>query len=177
MFQGDTDVGNSLKAAKEAILRIVKNLSQEQVDKIVDKVALQSETNLKINTPKGWFGTVRNGWTTRKPEPGVRVVSNGIRTPNGVPIVLFLEEGTARAGTGWIYPRTSKKLYVPLTKRAAAGWRPSLVYGKDYVLKNRVRGIKPLHFIAAEREKIEGRIVAETKRTVEGILRQEGFIK
>ena len=108
-----------LKDAKAHVQNIIKSLGQDQLDKIVDRVALQSEASLKQNTPKKFFGQVRAGWTTRKPEEGVRIISNSVAASNGVAIMFFLEYGTANAGTGFIYPKTAKKLYVPLTKRAA----------------------------------------------------------
>lgn len=147
-----------------------------QLDKMVDKVALQTEAALKEATPKRWFGQVRNGWAVQKPEMGVRVLANGATASNGAPIMLFLEEGTANDGQGFIYPKVKKFLYVPLTKRAAGGWRQGLRWGVDFILKLRVRGQKGQHIVAKERPRAMERLKQGYKELTEEILRKEGFL-
>ena len=82
----------------------------------------------------------------------------------------FLEHGTANAGTGFITPRRSKVLYIPLTRSAASGWRPGLVFGVDYVLAKRVRGIQPRNIAAAEAKKAELRLEAAMRAHIHRLI-------
>jgi hypothetical protein len=149
-------------------------MSPIQLDRMVERVAFETEAELKKATPKKWFGQVRAGWKTSKPSLGVRVVSNDVTASNGAPIMLFLEEGTANNGTGFIFPKKAKKLFVPLTRRAAGGWHAGLKYGKDYVLKLKVRGMKGQHIVANERPKAIQRLKDGFKGLIQDVLRKEG---
>jgi hypothetical protein len=154
---------------------IAYKTTPQQLDRMVDRVAVQTEASLKEHTPKRWFGQVRAGWNTAKPDLGVRVLNNDVRASNGALIILFLEEGTANGGTGMIRPRIKNRLYIPLTRRAAGGWHPGLVYGKDYILKKEVHGIKPLHIVADERPRADQRMREGMDQIVEEIVTREGL--
>ena len=67
---------------------------------------------------------------------------------NGNKIMGWLEEGTKDHG-----PVTKKALYIPLTRQAAFGWQPGFVYGRDYILRKRVKGIQARH-IAQEQARL-----------------------
>jgi len=130
----------------EARLRkLAQGMSPAAVDHVVERASLETFAALVRKTPKKWFGQVRRGWVIQKPSLGVRIVVNLHK------VMLWLEEGTANAGTGWIYPKVAKALYIPLKRKAAKGWTPDLVYGEDYILRKRVKGIVPRKIVAQER--------------------------
>jgi hypothetical protein len=149
-----------LTGAARAINRLAglnRALTPEALDSIVDRVALQTMAELVKATPKRWFGQVRRAWHILKPEEGVRIIRNGSK------IMVFLEHGTANGGTGFITPKVKKFLYIPLTRRAAGGWHEGLVYGRDYVLAKRARGIKPRNIVSTEKPKAEARLAEAIK--------------
>ena len=130
------------------LARVGRSVTPAQVDRVVDRVALKSLARLVRDTPKKWTGNTRRAWTIKSPREGVRQVQNASK------VMRFLEFGTANEGTGWIYPVVKKALYIPLTARAAhGGWNPSLIRGTDFILRLRVRGIKPRR-IAQKEEKV-----------------------
>ena len=116
-------------------------------------------------TPKGWTGNTRQGWKIERPKPGVRVVANPMK------VALFLEEGTANGGTGRIFPRVKRFLYIPLNARAAlGGWNATLRRGVDYILRRSVRGIRPRWIARTEGEAAEVRLVKAVQDYIRGIL-------
>lgn len=131
-----------------------RGLTPERIDPVVERVALETLASIIDATPKRWFGQVRRGWHIVRPAPGARLIRNENQ------IMWFLEHGTAQGGAGYITPKRTKVLYVPLTRAAASGWRPGLVFGQDYILAKRVRGIKPRHIAATETKKAEQRLLA-----------------
>lgn len=70
--------------------------------------------------------------------------AGGYQVSNDRPdIIRHLEFGTVAHG-----PVTAKALFIPLTRRAAIrGWNPSLVRGRDYILRKWVRGIRATHLV------------------------------
>lgn len=120
-------------------------MTPERVDPVVARVAAETLRSVVEHTPKKWFGDLRRQWQMHRLAPGRWTVENRSK------IMLFLEEGTANAGTGRIYPVNAKALYIPLVRRAALGWRPGFVYGKDYILRKSVRGITPRWIARDER--------------------------
>jgi hypothetical protein len=150
-------------------------MSPIQLDRMVERVAFETEAELK--KPRRRNGSGRSGQVGKRANRrfGVRVVSNDVTASNGAPIMLFLEEGTANNGTGFIFPKKAKKLFVPLTRRAAGGWHAGLKYGKDYVLKLKVRGMKGQHIVANERPKAIQRLKDGFKGLIQDVLRKEGF--
>lgn len=109
------------KSARATVTRLQKALTPEAVDPVVDEVALRTLAEVIKATPKRWFGQVRRSWQIQTPMPGTRIIVNESK------IMAFLEHGTANEGTGFIRPKRKKALYVPLNRRAAAGWNQSLV--------------------------------------------------
>lgn len=151
-----------------------------QLEKVVERVAFQTEASIKEATPVRFEGQVRRAWNTLNPGPQpdgahVRIVRNDSVTKDGVPIMLFIEEGTANNGTGYIEPKTAKNLYIPLTRRAAGGWRSGLKWGVDYILRKRVRGAKGQHIVAAEVPKVRERLREGFKLMIREILTREGI--
>ena len=184
------------EAAKAKLLKIEKALPA-LVEFVADKTAAQALAILVEATPKKWFGSVRAGWEIEKTGEGKRRVFNDRPTAkNGVAIIKFLEYGTANGGTGYIYPKTQFKertsvryvirggsihtvtrrirykarLYMPLTRRAVAGWNDSLVYGVDYITPLRVRGIKPRRIVAGNLERIRQLQMANMKAAIKRVL-------
>lgn len=146
--------------AAAAVRRIQQGLTPEGIDPIVEKVALKSLAGLVAASPKRWFGQIRSGWTIIKPGPGIRQITipEKLKGPTGVSvadIARFVNFGTADNGTGFIFPKNARRLYIPLMRRAAAGWQPGFIYGSDYVLALKVRGIQGRHFIEPEQAKAQ----------------------
>jgi len=162
--------------AKRRLARLAEGLTATALDPIVDRVMLKGLAMMVRESPKKWFDQIRSGWEVTRPFLGMRVMDIPAtkRTTSGTEIrqiALWVDQGTANAGQGYIYPKTASKLYIPITKRAAVGWNESLKYGKDYVLRDRVRGITPRFFIAPVREKVFANFRTEMVRYVRGLVR------
>lgn len=132
-------------AARRRIDLLTKAMAPERTHQVIAGVAAMAFAKVVRDTPKRWFGQVRGSWQMRHQKVGQVVIANQNK------VMLFLEEGTANAGQGYIYPVRKKMLYIPLNRRASFGWTKSLKRGKDYVLARRVRGIKPRHIVAKAR--------------------------
>lgn len=142
-----------ITGSQETIKRIARMqgaLTPQAIDQVVDRVALETHANLVKATPKRWTGQTRAAWQIISPSLGVRIIRNDSK------VMAFLERGTANNGQGYILPKKGKYLYIPLTRRAMGGWRQGFVYGRDYILKTRVRGIKARRI--AEQEEVRARI-------------------
>ena len=168
--------------------RIERRLTPEALDPFVERIAFMTLRDVVEDTPKKWFGQVRRSWAVRKIGAGFWTIENDNK------IMLFLEEGTQAHG-----PVRAKALFIPLTRKAAVahkeggtrskgsttvtrsipsrggGHRRStstLVYGKDYVLAKRVKGITARH-IARKAEKKAGDVtLAEAEKVIEQIIRE-----
>jgi hypothetical protein len=171
------DIKADLSPIVSTLARVGAALTPQALDPVVERVALRALREVVDATPKKWFGQVRRSWQLEKPELGARLVKNDNK------IMLFLEEGTRahgpkgstvaasgfsasgpqfkvhgnRSGGGFTHqgpvkPKTSR-LYIPLTRRAAFGWRPGLKYGRDYILVPWVRGIQARHIAAKQAQK------------------------
>lgn len=121
-------------------------------------------------TPKRWTGQTRRGWKVNKIGKGSYELTNTPVTPNKPNVMLFLEAGTKAHG-----PKKAKRLFIPLTRRAAmAGprgvvyalkqWRLNQTFGAtdakkkppfimfhDFVWAKWVRGIKPRWIVRKSR--------------------------
>lgn len=140
--------------AKAALERLAARL-HDVVEEASDKTAAQVLALMVEATPKKWFGAVRAGWQIENMGYGVRRVFNDRpKAANGVPIIVFLEHGTANEGQGFIYPVRARALYIPL-KRTAITYRKGLKFGVDYVLAKRVRGIKPRRIVAGNIDQVQ----------------------
>lgn len=138
--------------------RILKGLSPEKLDRLVERESFKALAKLVKASPKKWFGQIRSGWRVTKPRPAARKldIDPAKMTANGTSvadIARFVDQGTKTDGQGYIYPVRAKKLYIPL-RRVAVVWREGLVYGKDYILLNRVKGIKARRFVSPVRRQV-----------------------
>lgn len=139
--------------------RIIKGLAPEKLDRIVEREAFKGLAKLVRASPKKWFGQIRSGWRITKPRIAARrldidpskVTKNGTSVAD---IARFVDRGTANNGTGYIYPKRAKRLYIPL-KRTAVVWREGLKFGKDYILAKRVKGIKARRFVDPVRRQVQ----------------------
>ena len=137
----------------------------------VEIAAWRVHRELVQETPKGWTGNTRREWKVEKVAPAMRRVYNNSK------IMLFLEGGTGWAGTptsngGYIYPKTKKALFIPLTSTAAhMGWSKGMVWGKDYVLAKRVRGIKAMRIVAKMRPRAAQLLRDEMKLFLQRIIK------
>lgn len=108
---------------------------------MLEGIAWKSFARLVAKTPKGFTGLTRQKWSV------IKVAGRGYIITNTSKVMRFLEEGTRAHG-----PKTAKALYIPLNRAAALrGWHPGLVQGSDYILRGRVRGIRALKIVQAER--------------------------
>lgn len=126
----------------KAYLRNVRDAFQKGLHmEVLKKVAWESFARLVIATPKGYTGNTRQSWKVI-PVPNV-----GYIVTNVSKVMLFLELGTKAHG-----PVKAKFLFIPLNRSAAiGGWTEGMVYGTDYVLAKRVRGMQALGIVASER--------------------------
>jgi hypothetical protein len=135
----------------------LRGITPEAIDQMVERAALETLVELVKTTPKQWTGQTRKSWQVQKPAQGVRIVENDSK------VMLFLEKGTKDHG-----PVNKKFLFIPLTRRAAAGWFKGLRYGVDYILKKWVKGIKPMNIVRDERPRARERLLNGMK----GLVRQ-----
>lgn len=142
-----------------------KGLSPGTVDDAAGRAAARVVAGLVRDTPKKWTGNLRRAWQIHKVRNGVRLIRNDSF------IMSFIERGTANGGTGYIFPKVKKFLFIPLTRFAAMnGWTPNLRYGVSYILRRFVRGIRPRWIVRKWRDKSVDIFRAEYRRTVKGIL-------
>ena len=144
--------------------RLQAGLSPAAVDPVVQRMAWEFHALLVVRTPKKWTGNLRQAWQTRKIKDGVYVVSNAS------PVMSYIERGTANGGTGYIYPRTAKALYIPLNRRASFGWKKGFKHGRDYLLVRRVRGIKPRWIIRTTSAEMQPKFVEMAKAHIRSVL-------
>lgn len=138
--------------------RLQAALTPEATDHVVERVAVETWRSVADATPKGFTGMLRRGWRIVKPRVGERHVVNDM------PVMIYIERGTADEGRGWIYPRVKKALYIPLTRFAAInGWSSALKIGVDYILRIRVHGIRPRWIVRAETAKARTRMLEAAK--------------
>lgn len=149
--------------AEELFGKLQLFVSDRSFDQPVEIAAWKCHRDLVVATPKKWTGMTRRAWQVKKPGEGARIISNTSK------VMLFLEGGTGNAGTptsngGYIYPRTKRALFIPLNAKAAiSGWDRSMVYGRDYVLAKRVRGIRARHIVKNYRPKAVEHLKNEMK--------------
>lgn len=137
------------KEAEDFVKALAAALSEAELDKVVDKVALKALGWLIEGTPKGHTGRLRNGWTIAKPREAQRILANmtTIETSFGPRLLLdMLATGTGIYGPQGkpVVSPYGRMMYVPLSRRAYFGYRPGMRYGVDFVMAKEVRGIKPL---------------------------------
>lgn len=144
--------------------RLRAGLTPQAINHVVEGVAFRTLAHVVEKTPKKWFGHLRQAWQVKK----VRDAVYSIR--NGSVVMTFLELGTANQGTGYIYPTQKRVLYIPLNRNAAMGWKPSLKRGVDYILRVRVKGIRPRYIVRDARAKAGEDLKASASAHVNSIL-------
>lgn len=158
--------------ARAQLKAISDGLDPKRVQAIVERRAAIGIGQLAKASPRRYFGQLQGGWRAEKQRQGVLIhVPPNLRGPTGkrvADILLWVNNGTADNGNGYIYPTRAKFLYLPLNRNAALGWRPGLVRGTDYVLRTRVRGIRGRHFV----EPVRDRIRADLKEDLKDYVRQ-----
>lgn len=158
------------RRADEMLAALKAGLTKEATMAVVMKEAAVTMGNLKRATPVRWTGQTRNAWTYKAVESaGAALVFNRTSKP---PVMWFLERGTANGGTGRIYPKTARALYIPLRRQAALGWNPSLIRGVDYILRKWVRGIKPRWIARTEAREARARLKETINRYVRDIVQR-----
>lgn len=145
---------------KGALERLTAALQPVALDRVVDRVALQTLTSVVTATPKRWFGQVRRSWQMQKPAIGVRRIQNDNK------IMLWLEEGTKDHGTN----PPGRMLYIPLTRAASFGYKPGMKFGVDFILKKRVKGIQARHIARDEAVKAEKLLLASMKAHIKAAI-------
>ena len=140
--------------ARKGILRLQNGLNMGRVDKVVSKVAHIAHRQLVRDTPKRWTGQTRRYWRVVPVSRGL--FGKGVwKVHNDSKVMTFLEYGTKAHG-----PTRAKAMFIPLTRRAfnagPAGVRAAnrgggktrkFVYGRDYILRKWVRGIRPQYIV------------------------------
>lgn len=127
-FEWDKKKWNTL------VKRIESKVSKEQIDKTLSGVAYRGLREMVAAMPSK-TGALRQSWKVLKRGQGEYAIVSLSK------VALFLEAGTKAHG-----PKTAKFLYIPLRPNAAV-WRKGMVFGKDYILTKRVRGISAMHYL------------------------------
>jgi hypothetical protein len=116
------------------VKRIKKHLSSEETDKVLAANAYRGHRRMVEIMPKR-TGALGRSWYVNRARVGEYQIASMSK------IALFIEEGTKAHG-----PRVKKYLYIPL-RPGAAVWRKGFVWGRDYILVKRVKGIKARHYL------------------------------
>lgn len=153
------------KAHIDRLERLKRALQPPAVTQVLERVALDTLVHVIEATPKKWTGQVRRSWRVERPSATLRVVSNGNK------IMRWLEFGTANGGSGFIYPKKARALFVPLDRKAMYGYKPGLKFGVHFVLAARVRGIRPRKIVEAEHGLTRIRLEVAMKEHVRKALR------
>lgn len=152
------------RRGKSSLRKLKARLTPAGIDRTVSKVAYITHRRLLQRTPKKWTGQTRRNWRVFRRGSGHYSITNKSK------VMVFLEKGTKGHG-----PKRAKRLFIPLTRKAAlAGARQVMranrqhslnqtfdaddtarrapfVIGKDFVLAKRVRGIKALRIVQSHR--------------------------
>lgn len=129
------------KRWKDFVKRIQKNVNKDKIDKILNAVSQEGVKTVVGKMPKkpkgkGFVtGQTANKWFAKKLSFGKYQIYSTSK------VALFLEQGTRAHG-----PKTAKFLYIPLRKNALV-WRKGMIFGKDYILAKRVKGIDAMHYL------------------------------
>lgn len=114
------------------------------------KTVLADRDATVLGLPRFYLAKPEDGWLVIKAGEARRILENGKVE------YLNVDRGTANEGRGYILPTNASVLYIPLNRRAAAGWNTSLKPNIDYILRKRVRGIRPRRITPKIREKARG---------------------
>lgn len=158
----------SSKEVHDKLRKLKAALTPSAQHGVVRKAADLWRTRLTLRTPRRWTGNTAQGWRVVE-LPGGEVAVN-----NPTKAMLYLEKGTKAHG-----PRKAKRLFIPLTRKAAqagakgvmaqnraasnaALWasygqnkkkkiKLPFVYGVDYIFAKRVKGIKAMWIVRNSR--------------------------
>ena len=174
------------QGAQRLVRRLRTGLTKRKLHAVILKTAHVSRGRLVRQKPRRWTGQTRRAWTV------VTRSSGNVAILNRSKVMRFLEKGTRAHG-----PRSAKMLFVPLTRRAFnAGARGVMranrerqvreafgasnrgkrkyVFGRDYILTKRVRGIKALHIVRKYRPFVVLTMRAEMRLHIRGLVRGTG---
>ena len=124
------------------------------------EVADDALEGLKSNTPS-LTGKTRAAWKKERARgAGVRYAFC-YKISNDKPTMIWLEDGTKAHG-----PVTASRLYVPRSAAARKGYRKGLKWGRDFVMADRVRGIKPHNIVKRQLGITQGALKSAWKQTM-----------
>jgi hypothetical protein len=147
-------VSSDQKEWNKFVDKVNKNLSEDTIDKLIQATAFKGLRLFVAAYPKR-TGSVARGWKALKKGIGSYEIVNFNK------VALFLEEGTKAHG-----PRRAKFLYIPL-RPGAAVWRQGFVFGQDYILVKRVKGIKPLNKLTPISEQLLVMMVKDFEKQID----------
>lgn len=138
--------------ARQMLERLLAELTPEKADKAVQKAAFKVQRMVVTDTieailnyakkPRWNIAKPENKWLVEKLGPSHWIVVNRDK------VMRFLEFGTRPHG-----PVLAKLLYIPLVRRAAAGYRKGFKFGRDFILTRFVKGIRPYSIVETARRK------------------------
>lgn len=165
MARAKIDIEYSDKAVKAKLAKLRQGLTPGVQRAVIRKAAEVWRGRLIHRTPRRWTGSTAKGWTVIENPDGSVDVTNTNK------VMLFLEKGTRAHG-----PKKGKRLFIPLTKKAAQmgargvirankQWslnhtfapkgakrgKPPFIMFHDFVWAKRVRGIKPMWIVKTAR--------------------------
>jgi len=128
------------------VKRVRTNLSPETTNKIIEATAYRGLKKIVSIMPHR-TGALGRSWSVMKEAAAEYRIASSSK------VALFIEEGTKAHG-----PRYKKFLYIPL-RPGAATWRKGFVFGKDYILVKRVKGIKARKYLKPVSQEIFGMMI------------------
>ncbi len=152
---------------RRKLRKVAKSLTPRAQDMVLQRFAFLWRDRFVRRTPKRWTGSVRKAWTV---SPIAAGMARGYRIANGAKVMTYLEYGTRAHG-----PKNAKRLFIPLTRKAAqagargvihanrqwslnqafsvAGTRrkPPFVPGRDFVFAKKVKGIRAMRIVSSSK--------------------------
>ncbi len=125
------NIGRMKAKLKRQEAFIQRALRESQAAESIDTIK-----DLKSKTPK-LTGKTRDSWIRQSFRGEGGRFGYGWEISNKSPALKYLEDGTKSHG-----PVKAKHLYIPLRISARKGYRKGMKFGRDYILKKRVAGIK-----------------------------------
>jgi hypothetical protein len=144
------------KKWQEFTKKIIKQLSDDKIDSILQATAYRGLKHIVSSMPKR-TGALGRSWYVDKRKKSEYLISTTSK------VALFLEDGTKAHG-----PKVKKFLYIPL-RPGAATWRKGFVFGKDFILVKRVKGIKARKYLKPISKEILGMMISEFSNHLESI--------
>lgn len=145
------------KKWKAFTTRVERNLSSSQVDRVLEATAWSGLKYIIVPAMPHKTGALKRSW---KP---VKVSAHQWKIASDSKVALYIEEGTKAHG-----PKTAKFLYIPL-RPGAASWRQGFVWGKDYILVKKVKGIKAQHYLEPASKRMSNLLALKFQKHLEKI--------